>query len=267
MVDVSQGELRVRKWPRKRGRAKTTAERARQETFRAVQMVSKFMAPQIVNAVTKAVQGTPLMPRDLLTSMLYGRLAMFIMDDGRKLWPVTARNEVSEALDALSQTPGDMLIRTESGWVGIPLADLVAASGPWRAHRAAAANNVTGNGTTYHIVFDAEDQAAAFAALTPARPNIAIAQEGLFLVSATVSLNGGNGQDFGSLQIFKNGASVWFDGQEYTDEVWFRKGIVAVVAAEPGDVLTVAVNVGGGALNMDIVPTFLETAVQITRLG
>jgi hypothetical protein len=267
MFDIAHGEERARKWPRPRGRTRNLAAKAREDRFRLVQLACKYMAPQIVSAVTSAVKGTPLMPRDLLTSMMYGRLAMFIMDDGRKLWPVVARSDVSEALDTITQTPGDMLIRTEEGWVGVPLAELVAAAGPWRAHRAAAALNVTGDGTVYQIIFDAEDTPANFASLTPASPNIAISQDGLFLVSATVSLNGGNGQDFGSLQVFHNGVARWFDGQEYTDETFFRHGITAVINAVAGDTIAVSASTGGGAKNMDLIPTYLETAVQITRLG
>lgn len=58
------------------------------------------------------------MPRDLITSMMYGRLAMFIMPDGRKLWPVVAQTDVSDALDTLSQRDGDTLIRRNGRWTG-----------------------------------------------------------------------------------------------------------------------------------------------------
>lgn len=119
MEDVSQGQERVRAWPRKRGRAKTTAERKRQDKFTAAQFAIKYMAPQIAVAFREACKNTPLMPRDLLTSMLYGRLAMFVMEDGRKLWPKQAMNDVSEALDTITQTPGDYLRRTEQGWIGV----------------------------------------------------------------------------------------------------------------------------------------------------
>lgn len=118
--DISQGAERVRKWPEKRGRTRDRAEKARLDKFRAAQMAAKFMAPQIVQAFTDAVKGTPLMPRDLLTSMVYGRLAMFVLDDGRALWPTVAQNDVSRALDVLSQTPNTILVRGEEAWEGVP---------------------------------------------------------------------------------------------------------------------------------------------------
>lgn len=67
--------------------------------------------------LTKSVENSPLLPRDALTMMLSARLMAFILPDGRILWPMTARNDVSEALDVLGDAQeGDQLIRGKDSW-------------------------------------------------------------------------------------------------------------------------------------------------------
>lgn len=70
--------------------------------------------------IWNATQGTPLLPRDIVTTLLYNRVAYFELPNGEKLYPMMIASKVSEALDALSQTPGDILIRTPAGWAAIP---------------------------------------------------------------------------------------------------------------------------------------------------
>lgn len=121
MSDVSNGQERIRSWPRPRPK-RTKAEIERQETFRAANMVAKWMAPEIVAQFNDAVRGTPLLPRDLIISMLYGRLAMFETDTAGTLYPMAARTAVSESLDALSNEEGSLLIRGPEFWEKTTLA-------------------------------------------------------------------------------------------------------------------------------------------------
>lgn len=72
-----------------------------------------------------ARQGTPILPRDAMFRQMFGRLSMFTLPDGRRIYPMVARVEVSECLDTLSQTPGDILIRLEEGWGAIPFESIV----------------------------------------------------------------------------------------------------------------------------------------------
>lgn len=120
MFDVTQGTERARRWPRARGKAKTNAERERQDWFRQMQWATKYMDPRLMMDAMNAVKGTPLLPRDVLTMLLAGRMLAFNMPDGRKIFPVQAKQDVSNSLDAISQTVGYTLRRTADGWEGFP---------------------------------------------------------------------------------------------------------------------------------------------------
>lgn len=139
MSDIVKGQSRVRAWPRKRKSTQHPDQVAAAKKFANAQFATKFMAPQMVADFASAVQGTPLLPRDLLTSMLYGRLAAFVLEDGKVRYPMPARIDVSQSLDALGNTPGMTLIRREDYWEAIDASAQSAigvscsASGPFSA--------------------------------------------------------------------------------------------------------------------------------------
>lgn len=116
MMDVSQGKERYRAWPRSRGKPKTKAEADRQKRFAAMQLASKFMSPQMMLDIMEAREGTPLLPRDIVTSMLSGRLCSFSLPTGKVLYPMAAKSDVSQALDTISQTPGKSIRRGADMW-------------------------------------------------------------------------------------------------------------------------------------------------------
>lgn len=117
MQDVTQGVERTRIWPRPRGPAKTADDFDRQDKFRQAQLATKYFAPTLYADAITATEGTPLLPRDIMTMQLFNRLVAFILPDGRILWPMAARNDVSAALDVITADQGDMLIRGPDGWV------------------------------------------------------------------------------------------------------------------------------------------------------
>lgn len=110
------GKVRARKWPRTRGKPKTIEEAERQERFRQAQRIWNYIAPQIASDLIEATDSTALYPRDILTSILYNRFMSFLLPDGKVRYPVTSRNDVSSALDTITQTPGESLVRGEQGW-------------------------------------------------------------------------------------------------------------------------------------------------------
>ena len=116
-MDVVNGALRARKWPRKRNKPKTKEEEQRQRDFRAAQQATKYFQPQLYLDAINAVAGTPLLPRDIMTMQLYNRLCMFILPGGKEFWPMTALFDVSRALDILTAVPGSKLIRGPEYWM------------------------------------------------------------------------------------------------------------------------------------------------------
>lgn len=115
-MDVSGGVFRVRRWPSPRPTRPTKAQAEAREKFRLVQRYVQYQAPDMQIQVRQAVQGTPLLPRDLLTSMMYNRLLYIVGTDGRKMYPMPARIDVSNSLDVLSQLPGSVLFRGTEFW-------------------------------------------------------------------------------------------------------------------------------------------------------
>lgn len=124
MQDVSQGVERNRAWPKKRGRPKNSTTREQNEWFRQAQAATKYIDAQLMTSVMEATAGTPLLPRDLLTMMFANRFIMIEMPDGRKLYPVTAKRDVSDSLDTLGQTVGFTLRRGTQFWEAVPYQDL-----------------------------------------------------------------------------------------------------------------------------------------------
>lgn len=122
MMDMVNGQIRVRAWPRKRGQAGTPDQIANRKKFAEVQRASRYIAPQTYAQIVDATARTPLLPRDIITMMMYNRVAAFTLPDGRTLYPMPVKADVSEALDALSQTDGDTLVRENGVWVGKPYA-------------------------------------------------------------------------------------------------------------------------------------------------
>src|SRR6185369_1960548 len=49
-------------------------------------------------------------------AMMYGRAFWVEMIDGRRIYSVAARQDVSDSLDTISPLPGSLLIRTAEGW-------------------------------------------------------------------------------------------------------------------------------------------------------
>lgn len=131
MVDLVNGKIRVRKWPRPKGRRRTKAQRKLENDFALAQRASKYIAPQIAASAITETGSSPLLPRDLTTMWFYNRMYAFQTEDGKVIFPMPARNDVSASLDTLSQTSGDMLIRRDQFWEPISLEEVRQTLGVW----------------------------------------------------------------------------------------------------------------------------------------
>lgn len=116
MQDVVQGTERVRRWPRKRPKKPSKKQREVQEKFAQANRAFSYQDPQVSQWMMDQVEGTPLLPRDIMTMTMFGRLMQIVAPDGMDLWPMPARNDVSEALDVLGKQEGSTLIRGPNYW-------------------------------------------------------------------------------------------------------------------------------------------------------
>lgn len=116
MVDVTQGVERVRVWPKKRGKPKDPRVAEQNEWFRQAQWACKYWPASLQATVRAAVAGTPLMPRDLQTMIMAGRLLAIDIPGYGTIWSIAAMNDVSKSLDVISPNPGDVLTRGAEYW-------------------------------------------------------------------------------------------------------------------------------------------------------
>ena len=119
-VAEARGILYAAKWPRTRGKSPHPNVRHNQDWFKEAQAAQKVTAPRVIVTAMEATHGTPLLPRDLLTAAMAGRL-FAITEAGRgTLFPVAARQDVSQSLDIIGQKHGDILVRRDDIWSVLP---------------------------------------------------------------------------------------------------------------------------------------------------
>lgn len=118
MMDISGGNLRARAWPTHRKRVRSAMVQGREEHFANVQRAWNYYFPDGQRWMQEATGPTPMLPRDMWTMMIYNRLFAFQMLDGRTIYPMPAKLDVERSLDAITQTPGEVLRKTATGWEG-----------------------------------------------------------------------------------------------------------------------------------------------------
>lgn len=116
--DAVRGRPRLRAWPPKKAAAAKAKNQEQIEWFRQAQFLAKYAASTQMKVAREVTTGTPLMPRDLLTMAMAGRLWVIKDQNGKEIWPVAVRNDVSQALDLLSKKAGSILYRGPDIWEG-----------------------------------------------------------------------------------------------------------------------------------------------------
>ncbi len=133
MVDAVRGTLRVRRWPKKRGPPKSAAQRFWIDWFRQANLLAKYADPMSQIRSKEIAAGSGLYPRDVLLKAMRGRLYTFTDETGWIYFPMAAVQDISESLDVLAQTVGDILVRATDRWRPPPagvLGDVLTNQGP-----------------------------------------------------------------------------------------------------------------------------------------
>jgi hypothetical protein len=267
MEDISQGKKRVRAWPTKRGPSTNPQQIATQEKFKASQIAAKYISPQQMVDIMAARAGTPLLPRDVVTSIQFNRFAMFILPDGRRWYPMPAYQDVSECLDTITQTEGEMLIRGTNGWEAQPYVPPSGSTGPARAYRNAAATDVTGDGTWWTMAFDTSDLSAPWFSLNAGTGAITISEAGIYTIDLGARFSGATTGDFTGIELSVNGTIVDNWGYDSINQVAFWPRSFSTYTLAAGDVITARARVGGATKIYDVTTGFLATFVKMVRLG
>lgn len=70
MVDTFRGQVRLRAWPRKRGKSKSEAVLAQQDWFAQARRAIKFIDGRTMNTAIQGAKGSGLYPADIIMSAL-----------------------------------------------------------------------------------------------------------------------------------------------------------------------------------------------------
>lgn len=128
LVYVTQdnfGRPSVRSWPRPGGN-RPVHERvlAARQFIKYSAYIYKITDPYFTDQYRKQSISWWLMPRDVFTAALAGRLWWFTAPDGRKIYSRSAKRDMSESLDILWQDVGGLLVRGATGWEGLPVGNV-----------------------------------------------------------------------------------------------------------------------------------------------
>jgi hypothetical protein len=106
----------MRKWPKPQSKSTKQKNALQIDWFRQATHLCKYVDPRTQVTMRLATEGTPLMPRDLLLSLMAGRIFAIDLDDGRTLYPMSAIKDVQAAIEVLGQRVGETLVRGPDGW-------------------------------------------------------------------------------------------------------------------------------------------------------
>jgi len=119
VIYVRNGVPVLAKWPNKRKGPMSAKQAAAVEKFTHAARATKYMDPKMQEIAREYTKGTNALPRDLLMMSIYGRMGTIYLLDGTKIMSNATRMEISDVLDALGLTQGDMLYRGEEYWAVI----------------------------------------------------------------------------------------------------------------------------------------------------
>lgn len=118
---VQNGKLVWCAWPSPAQRNRSTAEEHNRWLFGWMSTAANYQPPDAQVFSRAVADRTVLAARDIMIAAMYGRFGHILRSDGRKLYPMPAIQDVSSLLDAIGQTPGDLLVRGPSLWQRVPL--------------------------------------------------------------------------------------------------------------------------------------------------
>lgn len=126
--------LVAQKWPRKRGPKGTPAQlAARADFMEAIELIRTPCEDDWI-AANNLSPGTGLLPRDLLMMAAFGKLVVANLANGKQLIGYRiAFVDAQQTLNAISTTPGAMLVRTATQWQALlpgTAGDVLTTQGP-----------------------------------------------------------------------------------------------------------------------------------------
>lgn len=116
MVDTVRGVIRVRKWPRKRGRPTSARQLWWIDWFKQANKLAKYVDAATARRAIQLTLGSGQYPRDIILSAMRGRLYNWVDQNGKKWRSMAAIQDISNSLDILAQDIGSILVRAVDRW-------------------------------------------------------------------------------------------------------------------------------------------------------
>lgn len=287
MIDSVRGVLRVRKWPRKRGKPRSALQQFWVDWFTQANLLAKYADGMTQALAIKLTKGSGLYPRDIMLQAMRGRLYWWTDDTGQNWYPMAAILDVSKTLDLLAETVGSVLVRASDRWhaavagnpgdlltqqpAGLPPKFSPLVAPPANINGALAtksANQSIANGTVVNITFDQEvyDHGPYHDnAVNPSRFTM-IAASGFVICNATAYW-ASNTNGVRVLDIKKNGAAVAGGGRITDPRAEGEVGQALTSCPIPfvaGDYFELVVfQTSGGSLNILNTVDFTRMSVQV----
>lgn len=136
------GRLIASKWPSKQPGPLSQKQTDAMEKFRQAQLVAKYAPAREQIIALEVTAGTPLLPRDILTMAMYGRLFAIEVPGTGTYYPIAWYNDIQAALNVFNPPTGSLLTRAPGTWSVIPpgpVGSALTSQGPgnniiWKAH-------------------------------------------------------------------------------------------------------------------------------------
>jgi len=119
VIDTTRGSPRVRAWPAPRGQNRHPTNIFWTNWLKWATHLYNYQPAPLKAELASMTAGTPWMPRDVFISAMRGRAFLIVLPNGRKYYPMPAREDVSQTIDTLAQIPGQMLFRGRHLWLPI----------------------------------------------------------------------------------------------------------------------------------------------------
>lgn len=146
MVDTWRGKVRVRKWPRKRGRPKSPNVRAQNDWFRDANKLASRAPDTQAKVAIEITKNSGLYPRDILMRAMAGNLGPIPLADGTVLTKATKRIEPVTFQGARTELAASQVMPANTNvlmiW-GLPVFDPLGFWSPGAPSRLTIPNNVS----------------------------------------------------------------------------------------------------------------------------
>jgi len=117
VFDVTRGTLRVRRWPRKRPGTMPAEQAFWVDWFKQANRLTKYVDGASTIRAMQITKNTGMYPRDILLKAMRGRYVTW-KDQFGWIWSsMAARGDISQSLDILAQTVGNVLVRGATYWL------------------------------------------------------------------------------------------------------------------------------------------------------